>query len=194
MDCPICFETITTETGQVTTSCGHSFHFKCLNTWYWQQSRQEDTKESCPCCRKEPCDFERASTVEDSEEDYESTEYEPDEEMENDNTGWVQVSPRRWILLRPGEDRLRVLAEVAEEERKRNQFAIPPYDGESHALWLLRNFFEEPVSPAVQQEETIQAHDRPRFYRRRRRSFGRTFWCHLGKEYDLNGIDGYFTD
>ena len=49
MDCPICFESITPSTGNVTTSCGHSYHFSCLSDWYVTQE-----KKSCPCCRRPP--------------------------------------------------------------------------------------------------------------------------------------------
>lgn len=48
MDCPICYDAIGVQTGIVTTSCGHSFHFSCLSKWYLQQ----DTG-TCPSCRKE---------------------------------------------------------------------------------------------------------------------------------------------
>ena len=48
MDCPICYDAIDVQTGVVTTSCGHSFHFSCLSKWYLQQ----DTG-TCPSCRKE---------------------------------------------------------------------------------------------------------------------------------------------
>lgn len=48
MDCPICFEVINAQTGIVTTSCNHSFHFACITGWYMKQE-----KGTCPCCRKE---------------------------------------------------------------------------------------------------------------------------------------------
>lgn len=196
MDCPICFETITKETGQVTTSCGHSFHFKCLNTWYWQQTQSEESKESCPCCRKEPGEYERASTVTGTIKDAESQEYEEydsDEEFERENPEWIRVGPARWIMTSDPNERLRILADVAEAERKRHQFDIPPYNPENHALWVLRHLFEEPLEPATQQE-VINPLDRPKLVRRRRRSFGRTFWSHLGNEYNLATLDGYKSD
>ena len=48
MECPICYEAITAETGIVTTSCQHSYHFSCISGWYIKQE-----KGTCPCCRKE---------------------------------------------------------------------------------------------------------------------------------------------
>ena len=190
MECPICYEQISKDTGQVTTSCGHSFHFKCLNTWYWQQSQNEEGRESCPCCRKEPGEYELASTV--SDESDESTEMEW-EDNEEEGPEWVRVGPGRWIVPSDEPDRLRILARVADEERKRHEFAIPPYNPENHALWVLRNFFEEP-SEAPTQQEVIHPLDRSKLVRRRRRSFGRPFWAHLGSEHKLTEIDGYKSD
>ena len=49
-DCPICFETINVSvTGLTTLSCGHSFHFRCLATWFVMN---QDNPSSCPYCRK----------------------------------------------------------------------------------------------------------------------------------------------
>lgn len=49
-ECPICFETINvTVTGRTTLSCGHSFHFRCLATWFVMN---QDDPSSCPYCRK----------------------------------------------------------------------------------------------------------------------------------------------
>ena len=79
MDCPICFEVINAQTGIVTTSCSHSFHFACIAGWYLKQE-----KGTCPCCRKEmgPTeDFPNADEQggEDSDED---SDYEGEEEIE----------------------------------------------------------------------------------------------------------------
>lgn len=196
LDCPICFEQITKETGQVTTSCSHTFHFKCLNTWYWQQAQGEDSKESCPCCRKEPGEYELASTIpdeSDKSEQQEYPEYDSDEEIERSNPYWIRTGPGHWIMANSENERLQILAQVAEDERKRHQFDIPEYNAEAHALWQLRHLFEEPVEPATQQERKSFL-DRPKHYRRRRVSFGRTFYCHLGTEYKLDMVDGYKTD
>ena len=52
MECTICFEAITEDTGVVKMACKHSFHFCCLATWFSTQFVNTQ-KESCPCCRKE---------------------------------------------------------------------------------------------------------------------------------------------
>ena len=77
MDCPICYEKITSETGVVTTSCGHSYHFACISSWLAKQEAG-----SCPCCRKEmsgtenfPEEAEADSDDESDEEDYEEVEF-----------------------------------------------------------------------------------------------------------------------
>jgi hypothetical protein len=193
MDCPVCYETITKETGQVTTSCGHTFHFKCLNTWYYHQISNEGVQETCPCCRKEPGEFERASVVTATEEDAESeTISEPSLPDVDMDIQWVRVGTRRWIIPSSEEDRLRILAEVAANQPKEDPYCIPPYDGEAHALWVLRHLFEE--QPPAQPQEPLHPLDQPKMLRRRRRSFGRTFWTHLGTDYKLKEIDGYKTD
>jgi len=46
MDCPICYEAITKETGKLILSCSHEFHINCLVKW---KNMSED---SCPLCRK----------------------------------------------------------------------------------------------------------------------------------------------
>jgi hypothetical protein len=57
MDCPICFEAINPPaTGITTMSCNHSFHYKCLSTWF---INQPDELQSCPCCRREAGPLER---------------------------------------------------------------------------------------------------------------------------------------
>jgi hypothetical protein len=195
MDCPVCYETITTDTGQVTTSCGHTFHFKCLNTWYYYQSNKDEGQESCPCCRKEPGEFERASIVTGTEEDSESeldSNSESDVNM-NEDLSWIRVGPGRWIIPSSDGDRLRILAEVTANQSKEDPYQIPPYDGEAHALWILRHLFEEEQTPA-EPLEPVHILDKPKMVRRRRRSFGRLFWSHLGTDYKLQGIDGYTTD
>ena len=74
MECPICYEAITAETGVVTTSCQHSYHFACVSGWFIKQE-----KGTCPCCRKEMNEKEDFPDVpaehessHDSEESYES--------------------------------------------------------------------------------------------------------------------------
>ena len=54
MECPICYDAITSQTGIVTTSCGHSYHFACISSWFMTQEENS----TCPCCRKEMCTIE----------------------------------------------------------------------------------------------------------------------------------------
>jgi NACalpha-BTF3-like transcription factor len=44
MECSICMEAIAPETNISTTECGHTYHFRCLNTWIRTQT-------TCPLCR-----------------------------------------------------------------------------------------------------------------------------------------------
>ena len=162
--------------------------------WYYQQIQQEDGVETCPCCRKEPGEFERASLVDDeTEQDAESETV--SEASFPDDTGreWIRVGPRRWIIPTSSEQRLQILAQIASDQNKEDALRIPPYNGEVHALWILRNLFEAPQEPAGPMEEVHQV-DRPNMVRRRRRSFGRNFWSHLGEDHKLKEIDGYKTD
>lgn len=72
MECPICYEAITEETGVVTTSCKHSYHFTCISGWFIKQE-----KGSCPCCRKdmsEKEDFPAVPAYPEEEEDSDSEE------------------------------------------------------------------------------------------------------------------------
>ena len=184
MDCPICFDTITTTTGSVTTSCGHNFHFKCLNTWYYKQQQNEDTIESCPCCRREPGEYELGSIITEEEEE--------EEENVNEEEDAEWLPRRRWILN--SEDTLQILARVASELPKEEQFPIPPYNEEAHAYWLLRNLFTVESNEPLVYAENIHYLDKPKMMRKRHRSFGREFWSHMGEDYELENIDGYKTD
>jgi hypothetical protein len=189
MDCPICFDTITSSTGSVTTSCGHTFHFKCLNTWYYKQIQNEDAKESCPCCRKEPGEYEIASVV--TEEEEEEEEEEEVNEVEDEEL----LATRRWILT--NNNTLQILARVANDLPKEERFPIPRYSEDAHAYWLLRNLFaeeEEPREVVAEPQEEAHLMDRAKMMRKRKRYFGREFWTRLGKEYELETLDGYITD
>ena len=196
MECPICFEAITKETGQMTTSCGHTFHFKCINLWYYRQSKDEegDGKETCPCCRKEPGEFERASVSTDS--NYESEDDES-EDMSDDDRGepvsnWVRIGPRRWVIRRS--NGLQILAGAAAEREKIDPFYIPPYSEEGRAYWLLRNLFNEELPAASERAVPRGKLDTPKAVRTRTRCWGREFWVHLGVEHNLVSLDGYKSD
>ena len=75
MECPICYDEINAQTGVVTTSCGHSYHFSCISHWY---AKQEVA--SCPCCRKEPGEKEKMPEIQ--YEDEEGSDDEEEEEFE----------------------------------------------------------------------------------------------------------------
>jgi len=94
MECPICYDAITAETGVVTTSCGHSYHFSCISGWFIQQE-----KGTCPCCRKEMVDKEDFPKAEDSEDDDSEDEYESDEESQAEFT---RVSLDQFLRSRGG--------------------------------------------------------------------------------------------
>ena len=47
MDCSICLNSITKQTGKVELSCSHEYHMKCITQWF--AGKEEQT---CPCCRK----------------------------------------------------------------------------------------------------------------------------------------------
>ena len=85
MDCSVCFEAITKQTGVVTLSCEHSFHFRCIDSWFGQQV-WNDNPQSCPCCRNEGAEsgLDRCN-VEGDDEDDEDDDYSDDTESEDDN-------------------------------------------------------------------------------------------------------------
>jgi len=47
MDCSICLNSITKQTGKVELSCSHEYHMKCITRWFAGKGEQ-----TCPCCRK----------------------------------------------------------------------------------------------------------------------------------------------
>ena len=73
MECSICLSEITAKTGVYTTSCGHSFHFRCAVTWLLHAE-----VENCPMCRHEMGNDERLP--EEPEEEEEEEEEEDEEE------------------------------------------------------------------------------------------------------------------
>ena len=74
MDCSICLSAITAATGVYTTSCGHTFHFRCAVTWLVHAE-----VENCPMCRHEMGDDERLP-----EEDHEHLTEDEEEEEDDD--------------------------------------------------------------------------------------------------------------
>ena len=83
-ECPICYEAIDVlKTGRVEMSCQHTFHFKCLTSWF--SSQEVGT---CPMCRKEATELEdfgpSVSDDEEEEEDEDDDEVEEDEAEEGE--------------------------------------------------------------------------------------------------------------
>lgn len=80
MECSICYEEITKDTGKAELSCSHSFHLKCLSQWFTKN-------ESCPCCRHAANDTEKmhANDEEDAEEESDSESEEDYGSSEEDN-------------------------------------------------------------------------------------------------------------
>lgn len=78
MDCSICLDEITKQTGVVTLSCSHNFHFRCIDEWFYKQLC-ESQHQTCPCCRNEGneldrCAFEEVEEEDDDEESYADSE------------------------------------------------------------------------------------------------------------------------
>jgi hypothetical protein len=92
MECSICLSDITAATGVYTTSCGHSFHFRCAVTWFVNAE-----VENCPMCRHEMGENEKLP--EEPGEDEE--EYEDEEEEEEDHDGipeFDEESHALWVF------------------------------------------------------------------------------------------------
>ncbi len=103
-------DAITKETGLVTLSCQHSFHFRCIDSWFGKQIC-DDQPQTCPCCRSEGSHLDRCETVEmeddeEDDEDYNEEDVEsqsidsefPDDLAEVD-LRWERVGPGRWMII-----------------------------------------------------------------------------------------------
>jgi hypothetical protein len=80
MECSICFENITRETGKAELSCSHTFHLKCLSNWFTKN-------ENCPYCRHEANEMEKMGHLEnvDDEEDDDEDEDDTDDDTDDDS-------------------------------------------------------------------------------------------------------------
>jgi len=111
MDCAICLEAITKQTGSATLSCEHAFHFRCIDSWFGKQV-WEGLEQTCPCCRNQGTHLDRCEVMEpgeeedddDDDETYVDTDAEsetatdmPDEE-ELEDIRWERLGPGRWII------------------------------------------------------------------------------------------------
>jgi len=89
MQCAICHDDVTAETGRTVLSCGHEFHLVCVVPWL----QKPDGSGNCPCCRKEPTELERlvpAAADSDSESDSES-ESDSDSETVGGSTPLIEA-------------------------------------------------------------------------------------------------------
>ena len=75
MECSICIEEITKQTGCVTLSCEHNFHFRCIDSWFTKQIF-DDLPQTCPCCRSAGTELDRCSVAEANDDDDASYEEE----------------------------------------------------------------------------------------------------------------------
>ena len=98
MECPICYEAITADTGIVTTSCNHSYHFSCISGWYIKQD-----KGTCPCCRKEMNKEEDFSDIlYDGEESQNDEDSQFEEESQYDEVEFTRRELQDFIEARGG--------------------------------------------------------------------------------------------
>jgi hypothetical protein len=110
MDCSICMDAITKQTGSTTLSCDHVFHFRCIDNWFGKQV-WDGLEQTCPCCRNagtelDRCEVMNEEDVEDDEEDDDetyadaesetATDMPDDEELED--IRWERLGPGRWII------------------------------------------------------------------------------------------------
>jgi len=111
MDCSICMDAITKETGCTTLSCQHTFHFRCIDNWFGKQV-WDDQPQTCPCCRSEGSDLDRCEVMQgdEEEEEDEDDEYEDDAESQSIDSEfpddladvdlrWERVGPGRWMII-----------------------------------------------------------------------------------------------
>lgn len=97
MDCSICFEAITKQTGSTTLSCEHAFHFRCIVNWFDKQI-MDDLEQTCPCCRgkgqdMDRCEIQALEEEEDDDETYEDEESETASEADEEDR---DVDGRAW--------------------------------------------------------------------------------------------------
>lgn len=118
MDCSICFDAITKQTGSVILSCEHHFHFRCIDEWFTKQLL-ENQNQTCPCCRSEGTALDRcnAEVVEEHEDEEDDEEYDgEDDESEtmteddaisvmtegssySDVRFWQRQGPGTWLII-----------------------------------------------------------------------------------------------
>jgi hypothetical protein len=93
MDCAICLEAITKQTGVVTLSCVHNFHFRCIDEWFYKQL-VEGNHQTCPCCRSEGTDLDRCAYEEVEANDDDDETYEDDEDDISESNSLADFAER----------------------------------------------------------------------------------------------------
>ena len=94
MECSICYDAITVETGKTVMACGHEFHFRCMASWFGTQCDKE-LPENCPCCRHVAGPLECLPECEEHENldsDDESYESESGGESEASLAAWARAT------------------------------------------------------------------------------------------------------
>jgi hypothetical protein len=110
MDCSICFDAITKETGSTTLSCEHVFHFRCIDEWFTKQLL-DNLHQTCPCCRSEGAELDRCMYEEVEEDDDYATEEDAESETASDANSilneipwevsdllWERGGEGRWVV------------------------------------------------------------------------------------------------
>ena len=101
---------INKQTGIVTLSCDHSFHFRCIDSWFTKQIG-DDLDQTCPCCRSGGGEMDRCEvyTVDEEDEDDETfvdymdaesqaaTDMPDEEELEE--LLWERIAPGQWLIV-----------------------------------------------------------------------------------------------
>ena len=94
-------EAINKQTGVTTLSCEHSFHFRCIDDWFYKQL-SDGHRQSCPCCRGEGGELDRCAFEEvedDDDETYEDAESQTASVDDDDRLAEMLMSDE-WILER----------------------------------------------------------------------------------------------
>lgn len=80
MECSICYDAINSQTGNATLSCSHSYHISCLTHWFAKNPESQ----TCPFCRHQVNDTEKAYCYSDEEEEDDDDDYDEDEDEEEE--------------------------------------------------------------------------------------------------------------
>lgn len=95
---------ITKQTGIVTLSCDHSFHYRCIDNWFAKQI-WNDSPQSCPCCRNEGAEsgLDRCKVFHSEDNDDEDSDYSDDDTVSvHRDDDWLadMLMSEDWVLER----------------------------------------------------------------------------------------------